>query len=169
MHPGFKDTMSFWFIKVEHRGVNKGKCTMTPTRIPTPDMTYLQKLAQVNVHDAYTLDVFWSEETRKVVMNRRGNPSWYALEDGNIIESIDVFWGEEARTLAKKRGRNPTWFDRNLMDAWGLEIDTVADQLMVFDQKMRHGKARDAWEIYDCEWSDFACEKQVLQFRIRCV
>lgn len=144
---------------------------MTSTRIPTPDMTNIQKLAQVNIHDGYTLDVFWSEEPRKVVMNKRGSPSWYALEDGNIIDSIDDFWHEEARTIAMERGGKPTWYDRNtrrnIMNSWGIEVNTVADQLMVFDQKMRHGKAYEAWEIYDCDWSDFACEKQVLQFRFR--
>lgn len=106
---------------------------MTPTRIPTPDMTYLQKLAIVNVNDVETLDLFWSEGTRQVVINKRGKKAWYAMKDGNIIESLC----------------------------------SVEDQLMIFDQKMRHGKAYEAREIYDCEWSDFACEKQVLHFKAR--
>jgi len=106
---------------------------MTPTRIPTPDMTYLQKLAIVNVNDVETLDFFWSERTRQVVINKRGKKAWYAMNDGNIIESLC----------------------------------SVEDQLMIFDQKMRHGKAYETREIYDCEWSDFACEKQVLHFKAR--
>ena len=43
----------------------------------------------------------------------------------------------------------------------------VVNQIMVFDQKERHGKAyENEADIYDCTWSDFACDKLVLHMNV---
>jgi hypothetical protein len=71
---------------------------------------------------------------------------WHSpQDDGNIIEQVAMYLGCESYYLC-------------------------ADQIMVFDKAERHGKAADDKlfkDIYDCEWSDFACENLVIHFNVR--
>jgi hypothetical protein len=109
-----------------------------------------------------SLEVWWNAATRKV---------WIA-ETGHLGKE------EEKRTLSPDL---PQWC-RLYASTWRCEddgpiVDTVAcsldapssrvtlTKLMIFDEAGRHGKAAPAQlltDIYDCEWSDFACEHQVL-------
>jgi len=100
------------------------------------------------------LDVFWNSATRKVWIH-------------------EAAWSVPTDTAAQEPYPDPIWHcndDGKIVDTVTTFFDTISiDQIMVFDQTERHGKAADERlmrEIYDCEWSDFACEKQVIHFNV---
>ena len=110
--------------------------------IPPPDMTHLKRLARVS-YENMCLNIFWHEDTRQTIMNETGTSKWWAGRDSNIIEYMGEF-----------------------LDIYPENL--YADQIMVFDQKLRYGKTDDHLntDIYRCEWSDFACEGLVLHFNL---
>ena len=114
----------------------------------------MQSLGHITTWNNGYLDVFWSPATRKVWIHERAplsnfesaaqeaqpEPQWYCEDDGKIVDTV-------ARSLGVSATR------------------VTLTNLMIFDEAGRHGKAAPAHlltDIYDCEWSDFACEHQVL-------
>jgi len=116
----------------------------------------MQKVGFVTAANNGCLDVFWNSATRKVWIHERAplkfeqfesaaqeaypEPQWHCEDDGPIVDTV-------ARCIGAPATR------------------VTLTNLMIFDEAERHGKAADArldTEIYDCEWSDFACEHQVL-------
>lgn len=102
----------------------------------------LSKLATItHTHEA-GLTVFWDSELRRPLFHTVGNNEyeWWTQDvDGNICQSLSHF----------------------------LPVSILED-IFVF-KKPGHGKAADKqlqYEIYDCEWSDFACEKWYLEFNV---
>jgi len=106
------------------------------------NMTQLQKVGHVTIWSENCLEFYWNPQKRTIIV--RGPQGIYEDDDGNIIASIAHFMNCEAHQLC-------------------------ADQIMVFDRK-EHGKAADdalKLDIYECEWSDFACENQVIHLNVR--
>ena len=103
---------------------------------PTQDM--MQRLARVTIGDKDSIDVFWNVDLRQVIYMQ--DNTWSVRNDSNIIDGICSI----------------------------LHQDLAASQIMVFDQKEHHGKVYDHLDtdIYDCFWSDFACDKLVLHFKL---
>jgi hypothetical protein len=117
----------------------------------------MQKVGFVMAANNGYLDVFWNSATRKVWIHERAplskfeqfesaaqeaypEPLWYCEDDGPIVDTV-------ARCIGAPSAR------------------VTLTNLMIFDEAERHGKAADAQlftDIYNCEWSDFACEHQVL-------
>jgi hypothetical protein len=106
------------------------------------NMTQLQKVGHVTIWSENCLEFYWNPQKRTIIV--RGPQGIYEDDDCNIIASIAHFMNCEAHQLC-------------------------ADQIMVFDRK-EHGKAADdalKLDIYECEWSDFACENQIIAFNVR--
>lgn len=116
--------------------------------IPIPEPKHLtRKVGRVSLPDSdRVLDVYAHTPTNQIVLNLLPY-EWYLQKDGNIMESIANFVpGSTGESL-------------------------VATELFVFeDQTLRKGKAATEplqSDIYDCEWSDFSCDKLVLHMTVR--
>jgi len=125
----------------------------------------MQSLGRITAWSSGCLDVFWNAATRKVWIHERAplskyeqsesaaqeaqpEPQWHCEDDGKIVDTV-------ARFLSVHHTE-----------------EIIFDQIMIFDEAGRHGKAADErllLDIYDCEWSDFACENQVLHLNARCL
>jgi len=104
----------------------------------TPTM---HRLARVTLNGKEYMDVFHEEHSGFVCFqHRRPKDSEWIHPQYNIVRSISH-------------------------DLCISPSKIVANQIMVFDQKERHGKAYDT-DIYECTWSDFACDKLVLHVNI---
>lgn len=114
-----------------------------------PDMTSLDKLARITFWNKSFLEVFWNPVTHQIFFANRNqhHSKWFAQdEDSKIIDSLCQFL-----QVVKTH-------------------QVVADSFMVFDQSERHGKvyATDSLlHIYDCDWSDFACDRLVFHLNVR--
>jgi len=98
------------------------------------------------------LEVWWNEATGKVWIYALGMteqqknvaPTWHCEDDGLIVKTI----GRHIGALC--------------------ETEVILTNLMIFDESGRHGKKAPVQlltDIYDCEWSDFACEHQVIHMQ----
>ena len=124
--------------------------------IPIPEPKFLsQKLARITTSDDGVIEVFWLADTRQVVFHlsnvasladpevyaENNSSSWFIQDDGSIIDSLCYYL--------------PFHYYQILFN-----------KIFVFeDQTLTRGKAATVAlesDIYDCEWSDFACEKMVL-------
>ena len=113
--------------------------------IPIPEPKDLsQKLARVTWYHKGDLEVFWHASSRQVIFHATGefcadaHNEWFIQPDGNIIESLSRFLPCNSHRL-------------------------LVNSIFVFAGKQ--GKAANeqlCQDIYDCEWSDFACERLVL-------
>jgi hypothetical protein len=118
----------------------------------------MQKVGRITAWNEGCLEVFWNPETREILVHEMGWFSrfpkppvmeelslWHAPQsDCNIIQSVAMYLG-------------------------CLPNDLYADQIMVFDQKEHHGKADKHLDtdIYNCDWSDFACDGLILHFNVQ--
>lgn len=112
-----------------------------PCSIPYGFSDELTKLASVTISD-WVLNVYLDDETRTVFY--KVDNEWWWFIDSNILESV-AFFCELPSSLVRFSG------------------------LFVFD-KPGKGKAADNQVqvgIYECDWSDFACEKLYLEFSVR--
>ena len=101
----------------------------------------IRKVASVTTADSQ-LNVYWDDETQTVLYQFENN--WWYSKDSNILESVAYFCGVPS-SLVRFSG------------------------LFVFDMPGK-GKAADnevQVGIYECDWSDFACEKLYLEFEVR--
>jgi hypothetical protein len=98
----------------------------------------MQRLARVTIGDKGSIDVFWEDSLHRVIYVY--DTIWISRNDSNIMDGV--------RSI--------------------LNHDLTISQIMVFDQKEFHGKVYDHLDtdIYDCSWSDFACDKLVLHFKL---
>lgn len=105
----------------------------------------MQRLARITRRDNDFLEVFWDSEHRQVIYKQ--DNSWLVTSDSNILEGVCSLM------------RRPELEPHHL----------IADNIMVFDQKGHHGHAYDhlTTDIYDCDWSDFACDGLVLHFNVQ--
>ena len=117
-----------------------------------------QKLAHLTFWGSGSMDVFWDETAREpvfhltdvlqngVVIADKTTDMWIVMKDGNIMESLAYFLTCEAHNIV------------------------VKDLFLYEDQSMRSGNPANNSEkqdIYDCDWSDFACEKMILSMDVR--
>ena len=114
----------------------------------------LQKVGHVSAWNVECLDVYWRAHDRTIIVceltqmdndshNLVGPDALYERGDGNIIETITEFLPRVPQQLS-------------------------IEHIMVFD---RHGQGKAAdetlkREIYDCTWSDFACDNLVVHFNV---
>ena len=110
-------------------------------RIPTP-LTDAQQIAQIIVGDdlIYT---YWLRETRQVLVHVYNTDTWYIQPDAKIVKSLAT-----------------------ILECDENNIET--DDLFLFE-KQGHGKpatAQEAWDFYECEWSDYASDKIGIQFTV---
>ena len=142
--------------------------------IPTPaDSTGLYKLADIMFENEPGLTVFWDKVCRRPIF-RVSNKDFQANGDmiydeygplrnlhGEPIwdEPLHVWWAQKK--------------DSNICESLSFflrmnPLDMVFTDLFVF-KKPGHGKVADDqldYEIYECEWSDFACEGWKLEFNV---
>lgn len=120
----------------------------------------MQSLGRITAWSNGCLDVFWNAATRKVWFHESiplsnyerwaraeaQESDWHCEDDGKIVDTVARFLGVHYTE------------------------EVIFNNIMIFDEAGRHGKAADEQlllDIYDCEWSDFACENQVLHFNAR--
>jgi hypothetical protein len=124
--------------------------------VPIPEPKYLnQKLARIVTGDDGVIEVFWLENTKQVVFHlsnvasladpeiyaENNASSWCIQNNGSIIDSLCYYLPYH-------------YYQILLTNIFAFE-----------DQTLNKGKAATKemeLDIYDCEWSDFACEKMVL-------
>lgn len=124
--------------------------------IPIPEPKLLvQKIARIYFGTEALYEVFWLAATRQVVFH---------------ITNIRALSDPEAQEDCK----DSEWFiqpDGNIVDALCYFLpfhhyQILLENIVVFeDQSLKDGKFADQYAlsyIYDCEWSDFACDKMVL-------
>ena len=106
----------------------------------------MQRLARITRRDNAFLEVFWDNDHRQVIYKQASN-SWLVTDDTKIVDGI-------CRLIQR-----PELQSHHL----------VADNIMVFDQKEHHGRTYDhlVTDIYNCDWSDFACDGLVLHFNVQ--
>jgi hypothetical protein len=110
--------------------------------IPLPDFQSddLQQLAQFHLSNGLLVEAHWHKTTKQVVLQDGGN-KWFIQPDGPVT-----------RTLSK------------LLDCQPHNV--VVKGLFLFETP-GHGKAADqemAVSFYDCDWSDYACDRIAIQF-----
>jgi hypothetical protein len=124
---------------------------MTPSFPISAPIQPLRKLATITHRNNGGLSVFWDENSRYVYFHvtshafqRKGFvDEWWFQEDGNICDSLADFVDE-------------------------IPSEIYFNNIFLF-RKPGHGKAADdqlMLDIYDCDWSDFACEKMSLEFNV---
>lgn len=94
------------------------------------------------------LEVYWNPDTRRYychLTNSVYDPeeTWFEIEDTNIFDTLSMFLHADPEEF-------------------------VVRHLFLFDRP-GHGRAADdalLANIYDCEWSDFACDKLSLEFDV---
>jgi len=114
----------------------------------------MQKLARITASNKDCMNVFWTPDRRIRIqyVGRlhdlwKSEDLWYEEADGNIINTVATYLGCLPHVI-------------------------YADQFMVFStiDGRQHGKAYDlVRDIYDCEWSDFACDNLVIHFNVRTI
>ena len=112
-------------------------------------MIDLRKIATVTCHDEHGFTVYWNDKTRQVsilvsedLLDENTN-DWFTMPDMNISSSLSFYLN-------------------------ALPSQVHFSNIFLF--RKNHGKAADEQlerEIYDCDWSDFACENMYLEFDIR--
>ena len=107
-----------------------------------PDMTQLKKVGSVTVCKKDHLDIYWNPLRRTTIIC--DEQDFYETCEDNITASLAKFMMCESYQLC-------------------------ADQVMVFDYAGNYLKAGEdlKLDIYDCDWSDFACENQIIAFNVR--
>ena len=108
------------------------------------DMTSLDRLARITFWNKPLLEVFWNPSTQQTFF--LCDSKWFVRDgDSNIIESLCFFLGKAE------------------------PHQVIADSFMVFDQAEKHGRAHEEMlmGIYDCVWSDFACDRLVFHLNVR--
>ena len=125
-----------------------------PYNVPIPEPKFLsQKVARIDYDDDGVIEVFWERKTSQALFHltnirslsdpeeEDGSSSWFIQDDGNIIDSLCYFL--------------PYHFYQILLS-----------NIFVFeDQTLSKGKCATVElesDIYDCDWSDFACDRLVL-------
>jgi hypothetical protein len=109
--------------------------------IDTPDMTCLQRVAYVTFLNEKFLEVFYTPTTNEYILYY--NSRWFSMWDENIFYTLSRFLREKPNQL-------------------------VATDILLFDKNMLPAKMYSDihTNIYDCEWSDFACENLFLDFNV---
>ena len=116
--------------------------TFLPSNLP------MHKVATVTYCMRPGLEVYWNPDTRRFYCHLT-NPvydpaeTWFDFVDANIFDTLSLFLHAD-----------PDEF--------------VVRNLFLFDRP-GHGRAADdalLANIYDCEWSDFACDKLSLEFDV---
>lgn len=133
----------------------------TPIRISKPYFPLL-KLATITYKNRSGLSVFWHGTTRKVFFHLTGHN-----------ESDDVRFCRPSGTHVEN-GADEWWVyeDTNICESLAWFIPEHPTQLLfryIFLFRGNHGKLADDklhTDIYDCDWSDFACEKLSLEFDV---
>ena len=122
--------------------------------IPEPKILE-QKLARIHVGEQGVIEVFWRYNTQQAIFHITNEASlvdpeleaetqyWFVQTDGNIMKSLSKFLPHRYYQL-------------------------LAEEIFVFEDQTlsaENGKLADKKlesDIYNCDWSDFACDKLVL-------
>ena len=124
---------------------------MTPTFPISAPIQPLRKIAMITHKNKPGLSVYWDDNSRYVYFHVTSNAfkrkgfrdEWYFQEDGNICDSLADFVHE-------------------------IPTEMYFTNIFLF-RKPGHGKAADdqlMFDIYDCDWSDFACDRLSLEFNV---
>ena len=112
------------------------------TPIPEPISASVDQLAQIHLANTdEIISVYWYSETRQIVLNREDD--WYIQPNGSVLRSLAALLHCEPHHL-------------------------VAESLFFFETP-GHGVAVDrqlSLALYNCEWSDYACDKISIQFAL---
>lgn len=126
--------------------------------ISIPEPKFLeQKLARIHIGEQGVIEVFWRYGPQQAIFHITNEASlldpelesetqfWYLQNDGNIMKSISKFLPYKHYQL-------------------------LAEDIFVFeDQTLKTGRTADEYlefDIYHCDWSDFACDKLVIHMNI---
>lgn len=109
--------------------------------VPEPASMYdLQQLAQIKLEDDSVVGVYWLSATREVLIHIN-DEGWYIQPDGNIVESIGAIFEEHPDNMRIK--------DTVVYEPHGHRVP---------------GDNNSHDHISQCEWSDYACDRMLLQF-----
>jgi len=112
------------------------------TPIPQPISATVDQLAQIHLTNTdEIISVYWYADTRQIVLNREDD--WYIQPNGSVLRSLAALLHCEPHHL-------------------------VAESLFFFETP-GHGVAVDrqlSLAFYNCEWSDYACDKIAIQFSL---
>jgi hypothetical protein len=115
------------------------------TKITTPDMSSMQKVASVRFAGSKYMTVFWDKENRDVlVQNHQHRQGWYKQGDSKLMDTIGHFVDEKDY---KAIPCNIVVYDIT---------ETIGDK----DEQLNE-------DIYDCIWSDLVYGDMVIHFNIR--
>ena len=133
----------------------------------------LFKLATVSMWDESGLTVYWDCTFNRPIFqvtsdDFRVNGSRLKDDRGYIYDENDPEWDEPIQEWWAQST------DGNICDSLSFftkmkPLEMIFNNLFVFKTK-GHGFSADdqlCYEIYDCEWSDFACENMHLEFNVR--
>ena len=126
--------------------------------VPIPEPKILeQKLARIHIGGQGLIEVFWRYTTQQAILHITSESSlvdpeleaetqyWFVQTDGNIMKSLSKFLPYGYYQLLAE--------EISVFEDQTLSKSTAADTTLEFD-------------IYNCDWSDFACDKLVLDMRI---
>ena len=151
--------------------------------IPSVDSSTFHKLASVTYNSDVGLIVFWDEETRRVFYqvrseDFRANGSYLQQSCVSTCDAAD----EDDCHPYDEHGE--PIYDEPIQEWWVSSDTNILESIAYFCRKSRHtiffsdlflftkpshGKAADnelQVNIYDCDWSDFACDKLYLEFGV---
>ena len=126
--------------------------------VPIPEPKVLeQKLARIHIGEQGVIEVFWRYATQQAILHITNEVSlvdpeleaetqyWFVQADGNIMKSLSTFLPYRYYQLLAE--------EITVFEDQTLSKSTAADTTLEFD-------------IYSCDWSDFACDKLVLHMTI---
>ena len=150
----------------------------------------LHKLAAVTFRRERGLNVFWEEETRQVFyqvqsedFRANGNVQWRSCGKPDCDGYCELSDEDEYHSILCDENGD-TIYDEPIHEWWVSSDANILESVAFFKKtssfsiffsdlflfkRPGHGKAADhelQLHIYDCDWSDFACEKLYLEFGV---
>lgn len=112
--------------------------------ISNPCVPFLQELSVVTFVDQFRLHVYWDSSSRQAILQTP--KGWFATPNCNIFDTLGlVFQVQPHRFVAK----SIKVFDA-MLQPW-----VTGEEINLY--------------IYDCLWSDFACDKLILHMTVHAI